>query len=74
MLGVPQIKGEVLNHPCNPVAQQETFWPELTLQCFRSETEAIELANDVDLALASSVWTSDHGTAHRCSVDLDLDP
>lgn len=54
------------------IVQQETFGPVLTLQTFGSETEAIELANDVDLGLASSVWTSDHGTAHRCSVDLDF--
>jgi betaine-aldehyde dehydrogenase len=54
------------------VVQQETFGPVLTLQTFSTEAEAIELANDVDLALAASVWTSDHGTAHRCSVDLDF--
>jgi betaine-aldehyde dehydrogenase len=54
------------------VVQQETFGPVVTLQTFGSESEAVALANDVDLALASSVWTSDHGTAHRCSVDLDF--
>ncbi|MBA3783025.1 MAG: gamma-aminobutyraldehyde dehydrogenase [Nocardioides sp.] len=54
------------------IVQQETFGPVVTLQTFGSESEAIELANDVDLGLASSVWTSDHGTAHRCSVDLDF--
>ena len=54
------------------IVQQETFGPVLTLQTFGSEAEAIELANGVDLGLASSVWTSDHGTAHRCSVDLDF--
>lgn len=48
------------------------FGPVLALQTFGSEAEAIELANGVDLGLASSVWTSDHGTAHRCSVDLDF--
>lgn len=54
------------------IVQQETFGPVLTLQTFGSETEAIELANDVDLGLASSVWTTDHGKAHRCTVDLDF--
>ena len=26
----------------------------------------------MDLGLASSVWTADHGTAHRCSIELDF--
>ena len=30
------------------------------------------MANDVAYALASSVWTSDHGTAMRVSRDLDF--
>ncbi|MDJ0321191.1 gamma-aminobutyraldehyde dehydrogenase [Pseudarthrobacter sp. PS3-L1] len=54
------------------VVQQETFGPVITVQKFSSEAEALELANDVEYALASSVWTTDHGTAMRMSRDLDF--
>ncbi|HSX66465.1 aminobutyraldehyde dehydrogenase [Nocardioides sp.] len=56
----------------DPVVQEETFGPLVTLQTFETEEEAISLANDVDFGLASSVWTKDHGTAHRCSIELDF--
>ncbi|WP_104119027.1 gamma-aminobutyraldehyde dehydrogenase [Arthrobacter sp. B1805] len=54
------------------VVQQETFGPIVTVQTFGTEEEAVELANGVDYALASSVWTTDHGTAMRVSRDLDF--
>lgn len=52
--------------------QEETFGPVLTVQSFSTEEEAVEMANDVQYALASSVWTKDHGTAMRVSRDLDF--
>jgi betaine-aldehyde dehydrogenase len=54
------------------IVQKETFGPVITVQKFSTEEEAIELANDVEYALASSVWTTDHGTAMRVSRDLDF--
>ena len=45
-------------HQDDAIVQEETFGPVLTLQPFTTEQEAINLANDVDYALASSVWTS----------------
>jgi betaine-aldehyde dehydrogenase len=66
----PTVVSGVRQH--DPIVQEETFGPVVTLQTFGSESQAVEMANDVDLALASSVWTSDHGTAHRCSVGLDF--
>jgi betaine-aldehyde dehydrogenase len=53
------------------VVQEETFGPVVTLQTFRDEAEALALANGVRFGLAASVWTRDHATAHRCSVELD---
>ena len=54
------------------VVQEETFGPVITVQTFASEDEAMELANDVDFALAASVWTSNHGVAMRSSTNLDF--
>jgi betaine-aldehyde dehydrogenase len=56
----------------DPVVQQETFGPVVTVQRFTDESEALALANGVDYGLAASVWTRDHGTAHRCAVELDF--
>ncbi|WP_026553614.1 gamma-aminobutyraldehyde dehydrogenase [Arthrobacter sp. H20] len=54
------------------IVQKETFGPVITVQKFTTEAEAVELANDVEYALASSIWTTDHGTAMRVSRDLDF--
>ena len=54
------------------VVQKETFGPVITVQKFGTEEEAVELANGVEYALASSVWTTNHGRALRLSRDLDF--
>lgn len=54
------------------LVQEETFGPVVTVQSFSTEAEAIELANGTKYALASSVWTSDHGTAMRMTAELDF--
>jgi 1-pyrroline dehydrogenase len=54
------------------VVQEEVFGPVITVQPFADEDEAVELANDVEFGLASSVWTSSHATALRFSRDLDF--
>jgi betaine-aldehyde dehydrogenase len=52
--------------------QNEIFGPVITVQRFDDEAQAIEYANGVDYALASSVWTKDHGRAMRMARDLDF--
>lgn len=54
------------------VVQTEIFGPVLTVQTFATEEEALALANDVDYALASSVWTQNHARATRLSIELDF--
>jgi betaine-aldehyde dehydrogenase len=54
------------------IVQEETFGPILTVQPFADEAEAIHHANDVRYALASSIWTKDHGTVERLSRALDF--
>ena len=39
--------------------REETFGPTLPIATFKTEDEAIELANDTDFGLTASVWTSD---------------
>ena len=56
----------------DPVVQQETFGPVITVQTFKDEAEAISLANGVEFGLASSVWTGDNGTAQRMSIELEF--
>jgi betaine-aldehyde dehydrogenase len=50
----------------------EIFGPVITVQTFGDEDEAVKLSNDSEYALASSVWTSNAGTAARMSARLDF--
>ncbi|MEU5835000.1 gamma-aminobutyraldehyde dehydrogenase [Streptomyces diacarni] len=54
------------------IIQNEVFGPVITVQKFTDEAQAVQWANDVDYALASSVWTTNHGTAMRLSKALDF--
>jgi betaine-aldehyde dehydrogenase/5-carboxymethyl-2-hydroxymuconic-semialdehyde dehydrogenase len=47
------------------IVQREVFGPVLTVQMFRDETEAIELANSTEYGLAAIVYTGSAGRAER---------
>ncbi|MFI6279502.1 gamma-aminobutyraldehyde dehydrogenase [Streptomyces sp. NPDC050988] len=54
------------------IIQNEVFGPVITVQSFSDEAQAVEWANGVEYALASSVWTKDHSRAMRMSKVLDF--
>lgn len=54
------------------IAQEEIFGPVLTAIPFKDETEALELANDVQYGLTGYLWTSDVTRAFRFTDRLDV--
>jgi betaine-aldehyde dehydrogenase len=52
------------------VVREEVFGPVLTVETFRTEEEAVALANDTEYGLAGAVWTADAGRARRVAGRL----
>jgi aminomuconate-semialdehyde/2-hydroxymuconate-6-semialdehyde dehydrogenase len=82
--GTPPMEGEYANgHFVQPtiwtglpesaaVIREEIFGPCCHIAPFDTEEEAIELANATDYGLATTVWTSDIGTATRVANAIEV--
>ena len=50
---------------------EEIFGPVVTLQKFKTEEEALQLANACDYGLAGTIWTQDISRANRVAAKLE---
>lgn len=51
--------------------QEEIFGPVVTLQSFKSEEEAVHLANATQYGLAATIWTQDISKANRMAAKVE---
>ena len=51
--------------------QEETFGPTLPIATFKTEEEAIRLANDSEFGLTASVWTRDYAKGKRVAEKIE---
>jgi acyl-CoA reductase-like NAD-dependent aldehyde dehydrogenase len=56
--------------PGSEILTEEVFGPVLTLQTYRTQDEAVALANDTRYGLAATLFTGDPGRAERVSGQL----
>uniref|UniRef100_UPI003F4993B7 aldehyde dehydrogenase family protein n=1 Tax=Nonomuraea bangladeshensis TaxID=404385 RepID=UPI003F4993B7 len=56
--------------PSHRVAREEVFGPVVTVHRFRTDAEALSLANAVEYGLGGGLWTRDLSRAHRTAREL----
>lgn len=61
---------EGLGPMCN-TNREEIFGPVVTLQKFKTEEEALELANACDYGLSATIWTQDISKANRVAAKME---
>ncbi len=61
---------ESLNQHCR-TNQEEIFGPVVTIQSFKTEEEALQLANATQYGLAATIWTKDISRANRVAAKVE---
>ena len=59
-----------VNHEME-IMREETFGPVLPIMTFKTDDEAVRLANDSDFGLTASVWTNDLGRGRALAERID---
>ncbi len=57
--------------PKHTIFQEEIFGPVVGITKFKTEDEAIELANNSKYGLAGAVWSKDHARAHKLASRIE---
>jgi acyl-CoA reductase-like NAD-dependent aldehyde dehydrogenase len=56
--------------PASRVCREEVFGPFVTVSTFRSDEDAVRIANDVDYGLGGGLWTRDLSRAHQIARQI----